>query len=260
MTYMYRVDERDFRTKAHYAHLKSLEPNMSDEELVLYHIYKTCDRELNYMNVPYVLPADVKYHTNEKTHDGEVKVALREMKPRFYLRDGGYDIWLRNFKNVTYVALEIEGLGCVYEHIVQNENVDKDIQIPLGFHSNKEPVKFLMLDTGRCFSPARVSFIPTYGMSRQHTTIKLNAGAEATIELSSVYLTNYQKLGLRNKTIEFYVGPQIIHTNKDDLCHIPSLKKKEKRQHDCLSKCMLAPYWWLCNWLIEDKKTDAKDK
>lgn len=196
----------DFRKTPCYSHMRLRYPYLSDYELVLR------DMDLNSNKkalspTAYFLPGDLKGVI-------ETYTCLRDVSPLVPFCDGIYDIWLRNCKNVREVCVEVEGAGTVYKYYLSVTDINKDFQVPLAFHTNGvAPVSYYLYDGDTSLDHTRVSFIPVHGSILQKIYIKLNEGAIANIELSTVYLPKQGRSTIRSTTLEFYINGKALRTN-----------------------------------------------
>lgn len=184
---------KDFRKTPTYLHAKLCIGATDIQELLL----TSLDRKFVYMENDVTL--HIKGSSFELNHS---------TVPRMGVFDGIYDIWLRNCKNVTHISIEIEGINePVYTRSFCKADCDvcpENIQIPLAFEPDGERVQYMLYDEK--FFKRYVSCIPANGLIRNTMTINLNEGAEATLELSTVYMPTVYRRDMANTQVYFYIN------------------------------------------------------
>lgn len=129
--------------------------------------------------------------------------------PCFGQIDGIYDMWLRDCKNVTHISIELEGINePVYTKTF--DTYPDAIQIPLAFQPMGEHVKHMFYEEK--LMRRYTSFFPVNGLIHNKMIVKLNEGAEATLELSTVYMPTIQRREMAIAEIHFFVdGKEYIY-------------------------------------------------
>lgn len=121
------------------------------------------------------------------------------------LCDGIYDIWLRNCKNVSYINIEVEGIGSVYT---------RTFDTPLNGDMQIRPYLCDKVMYNRDQSGLHVSFIPAAVYIHNKVTVSINADAKCTLTLSTVYLTMEQRKELFDKTVTFGIDTKAYRYTK----------------------------------------------
>lgn len=121
--------------------------------------------------------------------------------------DGVFDIWLHNCKNVKEITLKINGDVSTLR-LDEDACVSDDIQVPLSRNDiGKTRVQRIEFDkySDKMKNIIHVSFIPAVVFYHNTITLTLNAGAEATLALSTVYLSLEKRQEFSHNHVHFKI-------------------------------------------------------
>jgi hypothetical protein len=119
--------------------------------------------------------------------------------------DGIYDIWLRDCTNVASISVMFDAnkMEIPIEFKLLD---DRTIQIPLAFLSDGGKVK------EGFYKNNNMSFIPSIAIQFDRLFIKLNAGAQCNVCISTIYCQTHRRRVLAQRTNTFYVNGVPLQT------------------------------------------------